>query len=343
MSNHKITVQSPANIAFIKYWGRYDHQLFLPRNNSISMTMSGCMTTTTAELDSKLTEDLIEVKFFDQPYQKLIRRTEEIKQENIFAQIDRIRKIAGSNVKVHIKSENNFPADAGIASSASSFSALTAALLLVFGLHDKFEDKIEFSKQVRMCGSGSAIRSVMGGFVEMLSGKTHDDSYAVQIADQNHWQLTDIVAIVNPEKKKISSSQGHLAAQTSPYLETRIQEMQPRIKQCREAILQKDFSKLGQCIEQDSISMHIVMMTQNPPAFYWGPGSISIIKEVMRWREEDGLEAYCTLDAGPNVHVICQSQDTTEVKKRLEASPFVKWTIVNQPCAGTTIIDQHLF
>lgn len=337
----KITTIAPANIAFIKYWGRADHKLFLPRNNNISMNMSGCKTTTTIEVSDDILEDIIEVKFHNKDYSVLEKSS--IKARNVYDQIDRIRKMVGSNSKIKIKSTNNFPADAGIASSASSFSALTAALLLIFGLKDKYEDKEELSRQIRLCGSGSAIRSSMDGYVEFLAGSTHEGAHAVQIADHNHWDLVDIVAIVDPEKKKISSSEGHETADTSPYFEPRLIEMQDRINICRQAIIDKDIRKLGPCIEKDSTSMHCVMMTQTPPAFYWSPGSIRIMKEVMDWREEEDLQAYFTLDAGANVHVICEKKDAEEVQKRLKANEFVKWTIYNEPCEGVKTSEEHLF
>ncbi|MEI7578917.1 MAG: diphosphomevalonate decarboxylase [bacterium] len=336
----KVSVVSPANIAFIKYWGRADHQIFLPRNNNISMTMSGCATTTTVETGNFSSDD-VQVKFFEKEYTVLEK--DSIKAKNIFDQIERIRDLAKSSQRVRIKSENNFPADAGIASSASSFSALTAALLLAFGLNEKFEDKVELSRQVRLCGSGSAIRSVYGGFVEFLTGHDHETSYAVQIADENYWDLVDLVAVVDPEKKKISSSECHQLADTSPYFETRIKEMQPRIDIVRQAILDRDFRKLGPEIERDSNSLHIVMMTQIPAAFYWAPGTISIMKSIMDWREDDDLQAYFTIDAGANVHVICEKKDAVEVKKRLQNNEYVKWIIENKPCAGTHIISEHLF
>jgi diphosphomevalonate decarboxylase len=337
----KVTAVSPANIAFIKYWGRADHKLFIPRNNSISMTMSGCKTTTTVELNDNLSEDLIEVKFYRQKtYQKLSR--EDIKTENLFDQVDRIRKESGIKRKVNIRSENNFPSDAGIAASASSFSAATAALLVAFGLKEKFEDKKELSRQIRLCGSSSAVRSAYGGFVEMIAGHGHKDTFAVQIADEKYWKLVDIVAVVNPEKKLTSSSKGHLLADTSPYFEKRIMEMQDRIKKVRKAIIDRDLKTLGPLIEQDSTSMHLVMMTSVPPLFYWGPGSMRIMLDVMRWREE-GLRSCFTLDAGPNIHIICENKDAREVQKRLRKNEFVKWTIYNEPCEGVKIVDKHLF
>jgi len=336
----KVTAVSPANIAFIKYWGRADNKLFIPRNNNISMTMSGCKTVTTVELGD-YGRDLIEVKFFGKDYEKLERKT--IKQENLYDQVERIRDMSKDKRYVRIKSENNFPADAGIASSASSFSALTAALLVVYGLKEKFFDKKELSKEIRLCGSSSAVRSVYGGFVEMIAGKGHEDTFAKQIADEKYWDLVDIVAVLDPEKKLFSSSDGHLLADTSPYFETRIVEMQDRIKRCREAILEKNIHKLGPIIEEDTISMHMIMMTSRPPLFYWSHGTVRIIQDLYKWRKEDNLNAYFSIDAGSNVHVICEKKDAKEVRKRLKKNEFVKWTIYNEPCQGVKIINKHLF
>lgn len=336
----KITVRAPANIAFVKYWGRADHKIFLPLNNSISMTMSGCITTTTIEtLDNQ--SDTVEIKFQNKDVQKLL--PDSIKARNIFSQIERIRKRANSKLKVHIKTENNFPADAGIASSASGFAALTAALLLAYGLDEQFHDKKELSRQVRLCGSGSAVRSVYGGFVEMRAGHDHRSSYAVQIADEQYWDLIDIVAVVEPTKKKISSSEGHQTAETSPFLKARITDTKKRVKIVRDAILNKDFETLGMEIEKDSLSMHAVMMTQTPSALYWTPGSIRIMHDVRLWREEENILAYATFDAGANAHIICQKKDARTIESKLKKNPFVQSTIYNEPARGVHVATEHLF
>lgn len=337
----KYTVQAPSNIAFVKYWGRADHKLFIPKNNSISMNLSNCLTVTTAEVSDEFENDEVYVKFHNENDFVKVER-DSIKNSDLYEQIKRIRKIAGSNQKVKVMSENNFPADAGIASSASGFAALTGVLLLVYGLKEKFEDVKEFSKEIRLCGSASAVRSVTDGFVELLAGN-HENTYAVQIADAKHWDLVDIVAIVDPDKKKVSSSQGHEIADTSPFMKARVEEVKSRIKIVRQAILDKDIRKLGPEIEKDSTSMHSVMMTSTPPAYYWAPGSIRIMKEVMDWRENDDLQAYFTFDAGANAHVICEKKDAKEVQKRLEAIEFVKWTIYNEVGQGPKILDKHLF
>lgn len=336
----KISTLAPANIAFIKYWGRRDHELFLPANNSISMNINGCKTHTTLELVES-DQDHVLVKFHKQEYKQLL--PDSIKARNIFDQIKRIRQLAGSNLKIKMKSENNFPADAGLASSASSFAAITAALLLAYGLKEKFDDKQELSRQIRLCGSASAIRSAMDGYVEMLTGFDHESSHAVQIAGENHWNLVDIIAIVETGKKKVSSSQGHELAETSPYFQARLTEMQSRLDTVRQAILDKDFTKLGPAIEEESTSMHAIMMTMKPPAYYWGAGSMRVMRALMDWRDEDDLQAYFTFDAGANPHVICEEKDAEEVKHRLESLPEVQWTILNRPCKGVQETQDHLF
>lgn len=87
----------------------------------------------------------------------------------------------------------------------------------------------------------------------------------------------------------------------------------------------------------------MVMMTSTPPAYYWNAGTMDIIQEVLKWRFEDDLQAYFTIDAGANVHIICEEIDGVEVEKRLKANTFVKWTIVNRPYNGTTISNNHIF
>ncbi len=338
----KATVTASANLAFIKYWGQADHAQFIPRNNSISMCLDECQTTTTIEASPTFAEDVIEIKFWGQEaFAKLDTTT--IKGKNILDQVNRIRMLANSKDKIHFRTVNNFPADAGIASSASGSAALTAALVKAYALDTIWTDKTELSRLTRLAGSVSGVRSVLGGFVEQIAGHDHNSSIATQIADEHHWDLVDTVAVVDSGTKLASSSAGHLLADTSPYFETRLKEMQPRIKTVRAAILSRDIKTLGLLIERESTSMHTVMMTSVPPLFYWAPGSIAVIKDVMRWRQKDGLQVYFSLDAGANVHCVSEAKDAAEVEKRLKANPFVRFTIQNHPGPGVQGSDQHLF
>lgn len=334
----KVTVKAPANIAFIKYWGNTEDNL--PLNSSISMTLDACQTTTTIETVEK-DYDLIEIADEKGEFQELKRTS--IKGLKAYEQIERIREMSEKPDHVHVKSINSFPSNAGIASSASGFCALTSALLLVYGLQSQFDDKKELSKLVRLSGSGSAARSVMGGFVELIGGDAHHASYAVQLADEKYWDLVDVIAIIDSRKKKTPSSEGHRKAQSSPYFETRLEEMQDRIKYARKALIDKKVEKLGKAIEADTISMHAVMMTSEPPLYYWTPGTVEVMNHVMKWRKEDNLLSYFSMDAGANVHVICEKKDAEEVNKRLKELSLVQSTIINEPAPGVHQIEDHLF
>lgn len=335
----KTTSISPANIAFIKYWGQKDKENFLPYNNSISMNLSGCTTKTTVEFRDDISEDQLEIAFEGKGFQQIFLQ-EGTKNSLLFGQIERIRKLAGISQKVKVLSVNNFPSDAGIAASASGFSALTAALLKAAGLNDLFDNKKKLSDLVRRAGSVSAMRCVLDGFTEScVSG---EECFAEQIADEKHFDLVDIIAITDSSQKTVSSSEGHNLAETSACFLARLEELPQRIKRCRQSIVARDFDSLGECMEADTISMHAVMMTSVPPIYYWNEGTMQVINALLKWREQ-GLQAYFTIDAGPNVHVFCLRKNLAEVKRSLENLDKVLRTITNTPAIGTRIIDEHLF
>ena len=328
----KTTVQAPANIAFIKYWGTTSDNL--PLNSSISMNLSACQTITQVSLNDK-DEDEIFIQEDNGDTFKLEKKS--IKDIKAYEQINTIKKLSNCKENFLVQSRNTFPSKAGIASSASGFCALTSALILATGLNDLFSDKKELSKLVRQSGSASAARSVYDGFVELKTGKTEDDSYSVQIATENHWGLCDIIAVVSSKSKKTPSSEGHNIAKTSPYLSTRILEMQKRIVLVKEAIKHKDIEKLGVATEQDAISMHVIMMTSIPPLFYFTPGTMEIIHGVIDIRSA-GVPAFYTIDAGANVHMICEKQNTAKVLKYFEGNHFIEKMIVNYVAKGVAEI-----
>lgn len=329
MKGFKATAISPANIAFIKFWGKKDPKINLPFNNSISMNLSHCLTTTTVEFSNRFRKDRV---FID---------GKEVfggKMERVIGILDFIRKKAKIDLRAKVVSKNNFPADAGIASSASAFSALALAASKVTGLS---LSKRELSILARL-GSGSACRSIVDGFAEWRRGKDNQTSYAVQLASPGHWGLRDIVAVVAKEKKKASSTEGHSLALTSPYFKTRLKELKTRTKNLRKALLKKQFKKFGQLLEEETISLHLIAMSSKPPIFYWNEGTIEIINALQKWREK-GLFAYFTIDAGPNVHVICQKKDESRISRKLKKLKSVLFTIVNKPAKGVKLINRHLF
>ncbi|OGM09498.1 diphosphomevalonate decarboxylase [Candidatus Woesebacteria bacterium RBG_13_34_9] len=326
---YKATAVSPANIAFIKFWGKKNPKINLPFNNSISMNLSKCLTFTSVEFSPRFRSDRVYVDG---------KRLEGDEIFRVLSIIDIVREKSNISWCVKVVSKNNFPSSAGIASSASAFSALALAACSAAKL--KLSQK-EISILARL-GSGSASRSVIDGFAEWVKGKNNSNSYAVQIATQGHWDLRDIVAVVEKERKKKSSTEGHAVALTSPFFKIRQKIIYQRIRNLKKALLTKNFKKFGELLEEEAIELHIIAMTSKPPIFYWNKGTIAVIDKVMELREK-GVLAYFTIDAGPNVHVICKANDTKRVKQNLVRIPNVLFTIVNNACEGTRLIKKHLF
>jgi diphosphomevalonate decarboxylase len=215
---------------------------------------------------------------------------------------------------------------AGIASSAAAFAALALAASAAAGL--KLSER-ELSRLARQ-GSGSACRSVPAGFVEWQVGETEQDSYAYSIAGPEHWDLVDCVAVVATGHKPVGSTEGHALAGSSPLQSARVADTPRRLEVCRQAIQTRDFGALAEMIELDSNLMHAVMMTSQPPLFYWQPASLMIMNEVCAWRQA-GLPAAYTLDAGPNVHVICEAAAAAAVRERLLNMPGVQTVFSARP------------
>jgi diphosphomevalonate decarboxylase len=160
----------------------------------------------------------------------------------------------------------------------------------------------------------------------------------VSVAAPEHWQLADVVAVVDPGVKSVTSADNHRLAATSPYFSVRLQEVTGRIEQSLTAIRDRDLGQLGAACESDAVSMHVVAMTAQPPTFYWNAGTMAVIHALHRWRNE-GLFGYFTIDAGPNVHVICAASDAAEIQQRLDALPEVQWTIANSAGAGARVVE----
>ena len=200
------TAQAFANIAFIKYWGNRDNGLRIPMNGSISMNLDGLFTRTTVSFQPSL------------PYDELVINGHEVAgpgRERVSYILDIIREKAGIRERAEVMTSNNFPSGAGIASSASAFAALAVAGSKAAGLELSEQ---ELSRLARR-GSGSAARSIPGGFVEWQAGTCDEDSFAFSIANTNHWKLVDCVAIVSASHKKTGSTEGHSLAPTSPLQE----------------------------------------------------------------------------------------------------------------------------
>lgn len=300
---HTATARAHPNIAFIKYWGNADEKLRLPANPSISMNLDGLHTETRVSWDDSLASDMLLLNGVEESGRALHR---------VSLHLDVMRRWLGLTAKARVESVNNFPMGTGIASSASSFAALTLAAAAASG---KPISERELTTLARL-GSGSAARSIPAGFVEWHTGKAHEESYAESVAGPEHWALMDVVAILSAAHKEVGSREGHTSANSSDLQGARVAGAARRLALCKQAILERNFAALADVVELDSNLMHAVMMTSQPPLFYWLPGTLTIMDKVRRWRAA-GLRVCYTLDAGPNVHCICVREDAETVRKEL--------------------------
>ncbi len=324
----KATAIAPSNIAFTKYWGRKDEKLRLPENGSISMSLSNLLTTTTVEFSDKYNDDQVTIDGKEV--------TEEV--EKVIKQLDRVRKLAKMDLKAKVVSKNNFPSATGLSSSSSGFAALTLAATKAAGLNLS-EKELSILSRI---ASGAASRSIPGGFVEWLDGNTSESSYAKQIFPPNYWKIADVAAVVSEHKKEVPTSEGHMGAESSPFIKLRLSQMKEKNNLARKLIKEKNFKEFGELIESEALELHAIMITQTPHLIYWTPGTLRIMKLVSQWRQES-LPVYFTINTGQDIHLIVEQKNVEKIKNKLKKLDFVKEIIVNTPGEGTRLSDTHLF
>lgn len=307
---NRSTARANPNIAFIKYWGNRDDTLRLPSNGSISMNLGGLETQTTVQFDPTIEADRVVING---------ENAGEKARQRVTRMLDEVRALAGISFCAKVNSTNNFPIGTGIASSAAGFAALALAATRAAGLDP---DEKNLSRLARH-SSGSACRSIPGGFVEWFAGIADGDSFGVSIAPAEHWELADCIAMINSDQKQTGSTEGHELAGSSPLQAARVEDAPRRLDLCRNAILNRDFEALVEIVEIDCNLMHAVMMTSRPPLFYWEPATLAVIRSVFDARAK-GYPVCYTIDAGPNVHVICPSTAAAEVSQLLGDIPGVQ-------------------
>ena len=322
------TAVANPNIALIKFWGYSSPALRLPANGSISMNLGALEARTTVSFDSALNADSFLLNGIPAPEPARLR---------VSNFLDNVRRLAHSRESARVESTLNFPISTGLASSAAGFAALTLAACAAAGLS---LSETALSRLARL-GSGSACRSVPGGYVEWQIGRGDQDSYAISIASQDYWQLMDCVAIVQTEPKLVSSTEGHLLAVTSPLQAARVADAPHRLDRCRRAIRTRDFDALAAVTELDSNMMHAVMMTSTPPLFYWTSESLALMKSVPTWRAQ-GIPVCYTLDAGPNVHLLTQPDAVETLTGRINEVAGVQQVIVS-PTGGPARLLNALY
>lgn len=335
LSQETVNVTSPANIAFIKYWGQRDSSEVLPENDSFSMNLSGC----TTSIQLTLTENIEtqEVKIRDYATGAINQASPEELAPIVHVFELLRKKYSLHNAGFSINSANSFPKKAGIASSASFFSGLVTAFLAAYNVS---ETERERTILARKSGSGSAARSIPDGFVWWYKGNEDADSYAESIAGPDYWDLVDIVVLVSKEEKQTGSQKGHSGAHSSLLFPARQFFLNHAINDIKEAFRNRDIEHFGTIIEADAVSMHSVMMTQDPQLFFWNGTTLDLLRTTLELRSQ-GIPVYATIDAGANVHLISTRSFSEKIINIISTRfPGID-TIYNEPSVGTRIIGNR--
>ena len=308
----KAAARARANIALVKYWGKADGgPLNIPAVGSISITLDALWSDTEVHFDESLAAD--ELTLNGQ------RRSE---------QLDRVRRClallrarAGVEHAARITSRNNFPTGAGLASSASGYAALTAAAASALKLKLTARELSIVARQ----GSGSAARSVFGGFVEMHAGTRPDgsDSFAEPLMPAEAWPLELVVAVTVRDEKQVSSRAGMTrSAATSPYFPAWVARSPSDLKQGREAVLGRDFESLADVAERNCLCLHGAAMAARPPLLYWNGATVACLEAVRKLRRA-GVPVFFTIDAGPQLKAVCAPGESAAVREALTDVPGV--------------------
>ncbi|OQS05903.1 diphosphomevalonate decarboxylase, partial [Thraustotheca clavata] len=324
MSIRSVTCSTPTNIAVIKYWGKDSVALNTPINSSVSVTLNQkqLKTVTSIVASQSFPADRIWLNAAEQDInnkriQVVLKEMRRLASDKALDNDGKpIRKADWAKYKLHIVSINTFPTAAGLASSAAGYACLVAALIELFQAQEEYPG--QFSVVARQ-GSGSACRSLDGGFVRWEKGTKADgsDSLAVQVADHEHWpELEAIICVVNDKEKDTSSTSGMMTSKdTSELLGFRAREVvDKRLTAIEAAYKAKDFATFGKITMMDSNQFHATCLDTYPPIFYMNEVSRSIIHMVHKYNDfKGGVKAAYTFDAGPNAVIFVEKQNTSEV------------------------------
>jgi diphosphomevalonate decarboxylase len=309
-------VRARSNIALVKYWGKADSTINTPAVGSISITLDGLWTDTEIRFDASLRDDRLELNGAE--------RSDQL--ERVSRCLDLVRALTGTHSKAEVISHNNFPTAAGLASSASGFAALVGAATAALGFDCPPRELSILARR----GSGSAARSLFGGFVEMHKGSSVDgrDSFAEPLAEAGHWPLKVLVAVTAQAEKAVGSGPGmSLSAETSPYYKEWVSTHPADLDVARRAIAGRDFASLAEVSEWSCLKMHAAAISTVPPLMYWNGATVDCLNRVRELRS-DGVPVFFTIDAGPQVKAVCLPGAEADVRAGLESIDGVREVIV---------------
>jgi len=313
--------QAQPNIALIKYWGKRDLALNLPAVSSLSVTLDSLWTRMSVEFRDSDGQDSLLVNDAQAP--AMLKRVSHC-----------LDLVAGQDrQRASVVSQSNFPIGAGLASSASAFAALVVAA------DTELNGSRDLLDLARLAGasSGSAARSLYGGFVELTAGENQIDVQTV--CESSEWPLEIIVAITAEGPKPTGSSEAMIRGEgTSPFYSSWIERQDDDLRTAREAVLSKDFGKLAAVAEHNCLKMHSVMWTSRPPIVYWNNATLSCM-ETIRALQSDGVPVFFTIDAGPQVKAVCLPEAAESVLSALQNTAGVISTMRSRLGPGARQMD----
>jgi len=335
----KTTWHSPSNLAIIKYWGK--HGIQLPRNPSISLTLTNAVSKTSVSYKGRESYDgNIEMNF-------TFEGAENPKfKERVQKYMNSIKPYVPFVEQLHfdIESENTFPHSSGIASSASAMSAFALCICTIEDeLFGSLSEQSDFERKASLLarlGSGSASRSIFDSWA--LWGKTGNvegssDEFAIGMKEHMHPIfnfLHDDIFILSAAEKAVSSSAGHELMESNPYAAIRYEEANRQLFYLLQALETGDIERFGTIAEQEAMSLHALMMASNPSYILMEPNTIAMIKKIRDYRAETGLPVYFSLDAGPNIHLLYPDSIAEEI------IPFIENELRPLCVNGLVIKDQ---
>lgn len=327
----KATALAHPNIALVKYWGKRDEARILPHQSSLSVTLAPMHVTTTVEFGA-VEADVVELNGATAKGGEAAR---------VLAALDLVRTLAPKLGKAKVVSRGDFPAAAGLASSAAGFAALAVAARAAAGLPRDVRAESILARQ----GSGSACRSIQGGVCVWKKGTALDgsDSFAEQAFPDSHWpQLRLVVAMVSREEKEVKSRDGmRTTVETSPYYPAWARNAEAEIQPALAAIAARDLQAIGELSERNAWRMHATALAADPPLCYLKPATLAVIHALAAERRA-GRPMYFTLDAGPNPVILTDEANelrAVELARACGATEVVR----GQPGGDARLVDAHLF
>jgi len=312
------------NVALIKYWGKRDEADNLPAVGSISVTLGALTTETTVNFDDSLEHDVLILNGQEQAAER----------PRLVACMDELRRLGNEQRFAVVTSKNDFPTAAGLASSASGYAALVTAGAAAIGLDGGDPRLLDIAR----IGSGSAPRSMFGGFV--LLQNADQGTVCEQILGPADWPLMVVVAVTTDAQKTITSRVGMEKSRlTSAYYDAWVESHATDMQQALGYIRRKDFFSLAELAECNCLKMHSVMMTTRPPLLYWLPETLACMRKVVELRAE-GVPVFFTVDAGPQVKAICLPTSANAVADALREIPGVRRIIISDLGEGAHLVTQ---